>query len=133
MDIGVVKVTGREKVGLMPADSDAEETIGRMGDGEYALCKLKRVRSPKWHRMYMGICRVIGKNQDPQRSQPCIDYFVRIMAGHYETVIAAGRQEKVPKRIAFDELTADEWEEIWPSLELAIRENFGEEYLKDVA
>ena len=47
------------------------------------------------------------------------------------TELARGLEVRVPKRIAFHKLSADEWGALWPSLELAIRENFGEEYLRE--
>lgn len=38
---------------------------------------------------------------------------------------------RIPKRIAFHKLDGDGWAKLWPSLELAIRETFGEEYLRE--
>jgi len=45
--------------------------------------------------------------------------------------LSRGHEVRVPKRIAFDKLSADRWAELWPSLELAIREHFGEEYIPE--
>lgn len=166
MDICLVKITGK-RVGLVPADSDAEEMVGKLGDGEISLWRLMRVRSIQWHRMYFGICTQIGKNQDPPRDKHSIDAELRILAGHYEVIyigknvlavrlaqifktlwrlmppvlrseadqivafLERGQEVRVPKRIAFDRLTGEEWAELWPSLELAIRERFGEEFIQE--
>lgn len=116
--------------GFLPADEEAEKLHKGMGDGETLLFKVLRVRSIQWHRMYFGICRDIGQNQDPVRNESSIDMELRFRAGHRELVGTIGDRELwVPKRIAFDQLSATEWKELWPSLELAIRETFGEEYM----
>jgi hypothetical protein len=168
MDISLAKISKGDKIGLVPADTDAEEVIAKLADGEISLWRPMRVRSVPWHRLYFGICRQIGKNQDPQRDENSIDAELRILAGHYDvlyigknvlaTRLAAifkllwramppslrsecdqilalldrGQEVRVPKRIAFDRLTADEWGELFPSLELAIRERFGEEYIENI-
>lgn len=168
MDICLAKVTGKARAGLIAADSDAEDVVSKLGEGEIHLWRLIRVRSIQWHRLYFGLCRQIGKNQDPQRDEHSIDYELRILAGHYEVIyigknvlatrlaqifktlwrvmppvlrsecdqivafLERGQEVRMPKRIAFDRLTADEWSELWPSLELAIRERFGETYVENI-
>src|ERR1039458_482875 len=116
--------------GFLPADEAAETLRRKTEIGEVLLFKLLRVRSIKWHRMYFGICRDIGQNQDPVRNESSIDMELRFRAGHKELVGTIGGKELwVPKRIGFDQLTAAEWAQLWPSLELAIRETFGETYI----
>lgn len=172
----LAKVRRDDKIGLIPTDDESRAALGRMADGECAEVELIRSRSLPWHRMYFGICREIGKNQDPPRDEASIDYELRVRAGHFDVMvvgkddglekIARGvdacvnairenirgleklastlavladmlheRAEKfevrVPKRIAFAKLDGNQWAELWPSLELAIRETFGEEYLRE--
>lgn len=117
--------------GFLPADEDGEALHKRMELGEYAEFKVILPRSVKWHKMYFGICTEIGQNQDPVRDKDSIDHELRIRAGHYEVIFVDGHEVRYPKRIAFDQLTADEWATLWPSLELAIREHFGESYIWD--
>ncbi len=128
----VAKVSKGNKIGLVPTDAQSEEAIGRLGDGECIYVKFARHRSVQWHRMYFGICREIGLNQEPMRDEDSIDMELRVLAGHYTVIHARKGNElyevRMPKRIAFDKLTADEWAELWPSLELAGRERFGDEY-----
>lgn len=115
--------------GFLPADEEAARVHARFGDGECAEFEVVRPRSLQWHRMYFGICREIGKNQDPVRDEASIDHELRVRAGHYDVLWIDGHECRVPKRIAFARLTGDEWAELWPSLDLAIREHFGEEYI----
>lgn len=129
MKLWFAKVARDGKVGLIPTDDASRAAISKMGQGECCEVELIRPRSLPWHRMYFGICRTIGQNQDPQRDEASIDHELRVRAGHFDVMWVDGHECRVPKRIAFNRLSADEWAELWPSLELAIAEHFGGEYL----
>jgi hypothetical protein len=133
MSLWFHKVTRGEKSGLIPDDDEGRALMRRMGDGECCQVKIIRPRSVQWNKMYFGICTQIGENQDPPRTKESIDYELRIRAGHFETLWVDGHECRQAKRIAFDQLTADEWSALWPSLELAIVEHFGEEYIQERA
>lgn len=119
--------------GFIPTDEQSAKVLASLEDGECALFSIVRVRSVPWHKMYFGICREIGFNQDPARTEDSIDGELRIRAGHFDKFLVDGHDVRMPKRIAFDKLSADEWAALWPSLELAIRETFGEEYIQERA
>jgi len=123
------KVSRENKIGLIPTDDHSRAAIARLGDGECVEVEIVRPRSLQWHRMYFGICRTIGENQDPARDESSIDHELRVRAGHYDVMWVDGHECRVPKRIAFAKLSGREWEELWPSLDLAIREHFGDEYI----
>lgn len=122
-----------DKVGLIPTDEESHALVAKMGDGECVEVKVVRPRSIQWHRMYFGICREIGQNQDPERDEDSIDAELRVLAGHFDVMYVGRHQVRIPKRIAFDKLTADEWSHLWLSLETAIRTRFGDEYLREAA
>lgn len=128
MKLWLAKVHRGPKVGLIPTDEITQKIIAGMSDGECAQVEFVRPRSVPWNKMYFAICREIGVNQDPQRTENSIDMELRIRGGHFETMFVDGREIRMPKRIAFDQLTGDEWAEIYPSLELAGREHFGNEF-----
>lgn len=124
----------RSERGWLPADEAAERLFRRMEFGECAEFSVVRPRSIRMHRMYFGICRVIGENQDPPRDEDSIDYELRVLAGHYEVIHVKdeeGRphEVRIPKRLAFEKLAHDDWMELWPSIEQAIMDRFGEQYL----
>ena len=133
MKLWLAKVSRENKVGLIPTDDESRAVLNRMGDGECAQVSIVRPRSLPWHRMYFGICRTIGQNQDPPRDEGSVDYELRILAGHYEVMYVSGHEVRYPRRIAFDKLTHDEWAHLWLSLETAIRERFGDEYIQEHA
>lgn len=133
MKLWLAKVMGRTSVGLVPTDDISKQVLSRLGEGECVQVEVTRPRSVKWNKMYFGICREIGENQDPQRTEDSIDGEVRIRAGHFDVMLVDGHECRVPRRIAFKLLSADEWAELWPSLELAIREHFGEGYIQERA
>lgn len=131
------KVTGSTgRVGLIPTDEESMELVRKMTDGECAQFSVVRPRSVPWHRMYFGICKVIGENQEPERDADSIDAELRVLAGHYETMYVRSNNRvhevRVPKRIAFDKMTADEWAEYWRKVEVAIAQRFGETYLANI-
>lgn len=115
--------------GFLPADEEAARMHVKLNDGEAVLVEIVQPRSVQWHRMYFGICRAIGQNQDPPRDESSIDHELRVRAGHFDVLWVDGHECRVPKRIAFAKLSARDWEELWPSLDLAIREHFGDEYI----
>lgn len=138
MDLYLAKVSSKSgRPGLAPADPETAEALAKLGDGECLLMRPVKVRSLHWHRMYFGICRTIGENQDPQRDESSIDMELRVLAGHYDVLHARKGNSlyevRTPKRIAFDKLTADEWAALWQGLELAGRERFGDEYFNNLA
>jgi len=133
MKLWLAKVQRGNKLGLIPTDDQSRAVLGRMDDGECAEFDIRRPRSVQWNRMYWGMCREIGENQDPQRDEDSIDSELRIRAGHYELMFVDGHEVRVPRRLAFDKMDADEWADYWQRVELAISERFGSEYLRNVA
>lgn len=109
---------------LYPADDRAERYMRKMFEGEASQIEIERSRSYKWHKMYVAICIEIGQNCDPERDWMSIDNELRVRAGHYDKLIVNGYKVLVPKRIAFDKLTADQWQELWPRLDQAMRDGF---------
>lgn len=104
---------------------ESARLIRNLGPGEGVQMNAIKVRSLKWHKMYFACCREIGHNQEPQRDEDSIDYELRIRAGHYDVIYVDGIEVRYPKRIAFDKLTADQWAQLWQSLDLAMQEHFG--------
>ena len=127
------KVRRGEKAGLIPTDEDSRALVNRLSDGECVQVEAIRPRSVQFNKLYWGLCREIGKHQDPPRDEDSIDSELRILAGHYEVMYFDGREVRVPKRIAFDKMSADEWNDYFQRAELAISERFGSEYLTQVA
>lgn len=133
-DLYLAKVSSKSgRPGLAPADPETAEALAKLGDGEMLLMRPVKVRSLHWHRMYFGICRTIGENQDPARDESSIDMELRVLAGHYDVLHARKGNSlyevRTPKRIAFDKMGAEEWQALWPSLELSIRERFGDSFI----
>lgn len=127
------RVSRAGKVGLVPDDEQGRALLNRLGDGECVEIEIARVRSVQFNKLYWGICRTIGENQDPPRDEDSIDAELRVLAGHYEVMHFAGHEVRVPKRIAFHKMGADEWNEYFRKAEAAIAERFGAEYLPSQA
>jgi hypothetical protein len=133
MKLWLSKVQRDNKTGLIPTDDDGRAFMAKLGNGECVQVEVVRPRSVPMNRMYWGICRAIGENQDPPRDEDSIDQELRILAGHFDVIYVGGHEIRVPKRIAFAKLTHDEWMKLWPQLESAIVEHFGPEYIRELA
>lgn len=127
------KVSRGKKSGLLPDDEEGAALLARMAEGECCQIKIVRVRSVAWNKMYFGICQIIGENQDPPRDKDSIDAEIRILSGHYDVLYVGTHEVRIPKRIAFDKMTADEWAEYFRKAEVAIAQRFGVEYLPEMA
>lgn len=133
MKLWLAKRRGRTTSGLVPTDEDGRAFLDRFGDGECCQVEIVRPRSVQWNRMYWGLCRAIGENQDPPRDEESVDAELRILSGHYDVMYVEGHEVRVPKRIAFQKMSADEWAEYWQRAEVAVSERFGAEYLPEMA
>lgn len=115
----------KKGLALLPVDDKCVRALRKLEDGEAVEVELKRSRSPSWHRFFMKCCAVIGDHQEPVKSTHQMKEAIKMAAGHVETLISPnGTEYKFAKSIAFDKLTPDEWEELWPSLEDAMRLEF---------
>lgn len=110
---------------LIPACAKATQLVEKLEDGEGVVMNAIKVRSLAWHNMYFGCCRAIGQNCEPERDEDSIDAELRIRAGHFDVMFVEGHEVRVPKRIAFDKLTADQWANLWRKLDYAMQEGFG--------
>ena len=134
MRLWLAKVTSKSgKVGLVPADAEADAALRKMGEGECAEFNVRKTRSVGWNRKYWALCRAIGENQDPERDEDSIDAELRVLAGHFDVLYVANHEVRVPKRIAFNKLDADGWAAYWAKVEQAVSYRFGREYLQEFA
>ncbi len=133
MNLWFHKVSRDGKSGLIADDEQGRALLRRMVDGECCQVKIVRPRSVQWNKLYWSLCRTIGENQDPPRDEDSIDAEIRVLAGHFEVMYVGQHEVRVPKRIAFDKMTADEWSEYFQRAEMAIAERFGSEFLIGVA
>lgn len=139
MKLWLAKARRGEKVGLVPTDEDSDAAIRRLGDGELVSVEIIRPRSVSMHRRLFAILTSIGENQEPQRDPEDVLDELKILAGHYKSMILRDPRSGVlfevrtPKSIAFGRLTHDEFMAIWPSLEKAGIERFGAEYWLEAA
>lgn len=127
----LAKVSRNGRIGLVPCDQESTEELDRLGDGEAAMFSMKRPRCLPAFRWWWATCAEIGRNQDPQRDRESICAELKVLAGHFIVVPLEGVdgvQIRMPKSIAFDKLTEEQWRDLLPSLELAGRERFGNTY-----
>jgi hypothetical protein len=123
----------KKGMSLAPSDEAALRGLMRMGDGECVLVSIIRPRCANELRRYYAICTAIGENHDPPRDKDSIDHEIRIRSGHYEVMYIEGHEIRSAKRIAFEKLSQEGWEDYWKRAEMAICDRFGSEYLEQRA
>lgn len=109
---------------LLAADDKALKAIRRLQPGEAVQMMMERSRSPQWHRWFMGGCAAIANNSDEPLTTHAVKEVLKLKGGHVDIVQRGDEVIKVPRSISFEKLTADEWAEIWPSLDQAARDFF---------
>lgn len=120
----------KKGMSLHPSDEHGLKGLLRMGDGECVLVSVVRPRVASELRRYFAICTEIGENMDPPRDKDSVDLELRVRSGHYDVIFIEGHEVRVPKRLAFEKLSQDDWEAYWQRVELAISEWVGAEYLE---
>lgn len=115
----------KKGLALLPADDKAVRAIRKLEEGEAVQLEMQRSRSVPHHRFFMKCCSVIGQNQDPIRTEHQIKEALKEAAGHVDTLRSPnGTVFTFPRSIAFAKLSADEWNDLWPSLDEAMRREF---------
>lgn len=115
----------RHNNSLVPADEATAKAIKKLVPGEIVLLSMSRVRSGQWHRLFMAGCAAIAANSDEPLTTDSVKQVLKLLAGHVDVIRGKdGEIYKVPKSIAFDQLDAEQWAELFPSFERAAAEHF---------
>lgn len=121
--------------GFVPASEDAEAVHRRMVPGEIAWAKILRVRDPVAHRRYWALMELCAQNCErirfPQgctmliHSKDDVHTAVKLLTGLCDTIFDADGKPAflIPRSIAYEEMTADEWAEWWPKVTQAVCEH----------
>lgn len=124
---------------LAPTDEESRALIEKLAPGECVEVTVMRPRSVRWNKRYWAVCSDIGRNQNPPRDAESIDQELRVLAGHFDSMRVRDPKSgliyevRIPKRIAFDRMTADEWADYYQRAEQAGVERFGAEYWLEAA
>lgn len=90
---------------LRPADEEAQEIVAGMGRDEVVRVTVRRVRNPRFHRLFFALMNLVWQHQDRFVSREALLTYVKIGVGHVETVILDdGRTVYIPKSISFAKL-----------------------------
>jgi hypothetical protein len=112
---------------LQPADPQAKELLDRVGDGEYVLMTMRRVRNPQFHRKFMALLRLAFDHWNPAGRElagmPARKSFERfrkelvINAGYYDVVLGIdGAARLEAKSIAWGKMGEETFTELYESM-----------------
>ena len=95
---------------LVASDHEAEEAVKKISQGECVLVDLKRPRNLAHLRKYWSLINLVQENQEKYPNKEHLHIAVKLAAGWYEPwVMLDGTTALVPKSIAFDKMSQDEF------------------------
>lgn len=102
---------------FVPACETSERLAKRVAVDELIETdwKSKSTRSVKWHRRYRAMLQLIYANSERFKSDDDVHLWLKHKTGFYDAMFedANGGKWYVVRSIAFDCMTADEWEQWW--------------------
>lgn len=102
---------------LVPADADAAAILARVKEGREMMITARAPRSPRQHRFFWHMCRLICENTDEYKTPENVADTIKIGTGHYDTRILKipGWPEDVvqyvAKSIAFESMPNIEFQQ----------------------
>jgi hypothetical protein len=111
--------------GVQAADEATREAMRSWPVGEVVACDSKRSRNIKHHRKAFALIELLFENQDRFNTVTDLLVELKIKLGWYnEHITQAGEVVYVPRSIAFDSMSQDDFEANFyqPLTDLALRE-----------
>lgn len=123
----------RNNNALIPTDEESQKVIGRMGQGECKAFRPIGVRDPVSHRRYFALMRMTARNVkhiqiDRVEGRPVYMRLfgdearahaaMKLCTGLYDTMPVGGSdyEIRVPRSIAFEKMTPEEWAAYFPKV-----------------
>jgi len=97
-------------VGLSPFDSEASESIKKWKNGDFIIVESKRPRNYKFHKKFYALMNIIFENTDEFKTLDNLVDYMKIQTGHSDIIEARGIAFRVPKSIAFQNMTQDNFD-----------------------
>ena len=99
---------------LCPCDDDSLEKIKKLKTDETYYVDVKIARNYEFHKKYFSLMKLAYENQDKYEDPTSFRYEVTMRAGFYKTHITSkGTTLFFPDSIAFDKMTAEQFEELF--------------------
>lgn len=94
-------------------DSDYEKS-GKFAVGDIELFSVVKVRSPRFHRKYFGLIRILFDNQEKYNNLDTFRKITEMRAGWYDVVADKnGNNYYLPKSISYENMTGEEFEGLY--------------------
>lgn len=109
--------------GLIADDADAVDSLRRIPLGVTVRCEIVKPRSVRQLRYYWSLCNLCSMNSDQFKSKEQVDQALRILTGHTDLVQLGDQVLQIPRRIAFSQLSQDDWVEFLKRAKDAVLEH----------
>ena len=91
------------------SDADTVRRLKRIPLGTTVQVELRQPRSVPELRYYWQLCSLVAINHRDFIAREQVDQALRILTGHCDVFTLDGRTVEVPRRIAFNKLSQEEW------------------------
>lgn len=76
-----------DKTGLHPYGANDVEAYGKLRFNTVYSCTVKQPRSPRFHRKYMGLCRMILKGNNNFPTAERVSDYLLMKCGYYDKIV----------------------------------------------
>jgi hypothetical protein len=96
--------------GFAPDEAESQAALKRIPVGTTVRCEITRPRSVPQLRYYWQLCALVSINHQELQTREQVDQALRLLTGHVDLVRIGDKTLQLPRRIAFAQLSQDEWQ-----------------------
>jgi hypothetical protein len=104
---------------LLPADDEAQDKLRKIKPGKDVWCEVRVARNARHHRLYFALLNLTWENVDHERFGTFERFrkVVQMEAGHVDELVGLdGTIYQIPRSIAWDQLSQDEFDGLFPAV-----------------
>lgn len=106
----------RKDNGLIPIDDASVEAVKSLRIGDEIHVDYKPRRNYKNHKRFFNMLQGVVRNSDHYKTVDNLLDIIKLKTGHFEIVVSHdGRQNYIPKSIAFHSMNEEEFKEFFSS------------------
>ena len=108
-----INMTKKEDGTFIPSYPSDHEKAKKIKVGDERSFTYKKLRSPKFHRLYFALIRLLFENQDQFKDQTVFRKYCEMKSGYYTTTETGEGDLILPQSIAFDKLGEEDFSELY--------------------
>jgi hypothetical protein len=110
---------------FIPETDEDKERTKKIAVGEVIEVSVKKVRNPKFHRLYFALLQMVMENTETFENINDLRYWLTMKAGFYEEIKTPNGFLYTPKSIKFDTMDEYEFKDLFNKSVEVIEKQFG--------